>query len=106
MVTLISWLVGELKLKCPSVVGTQANFPLRLHPTAPKSPPEKTRYDTSLGLLTKKFVELLGQSSDGVLDLNLAAETLQVSLNRKVGLLRKTNLRWQNGPEVSTFTNL
>lgn len=45
---------------------------------APKSPPEKTRYDTSLGLLTKKFVDLLAQSSDGVLDLNLAAETLQV----------------------------
>lgn len=52
---------------------------------APKSPPEKTRYDTSLGLLTKKFVDLLAQSSDGVLDLNLAAETLQVSSgpNRK-----------------------
>lgn len=47
---------------------------------APKSPPEKTRYDTSLGLLTKKFVDLLAQSSDGVLDLNLAAETLQVIL--------------------------
>lgn len=46
--------------------------------TAPKSPPEKTRYDTSLGLLTKKFVDLLAQSPDGVLDLNLAAETLQV----------------------------
>lgn len=49
---------------------------------APKSPPEKTRYDTSLGLLTKKFVDLLAQSSDGVLDLNLAAETLQVNWGR------------------------
>ncbi|XP_056300869.1 transcription factor E2F3-like isoform X2 [Pseudoliparis swirei] len=49
---------------------------------APKSPPEKTRYDTSLGLLTKKFVDLLAQSSDGVLDLNLAAETLQVQKRR------------------------
>uniref|UniRef100_A0A3Q0S3C2 E2F transcription factor 3 n=1 Tax=Amphilophus citrinellus TaxID=61819 RepID=A0A3Q0S3C2_AMPCI len=46
------------------------------------SPPEKTRYDTSLGLLTKKFVDLLAQSSDGVLDLNLAAETLQVQKRR------------------------
>ncbi|KAF7654372.1 hypothetical protein LDENG_00070360 [Lucifuga dentata] len=45
-------------------------------PRTPKSPPEKTRYDTSLGLLTKKF------SSDGVLDLNLAAETLQVQKRR------------------------
>ncbi|XP_060906967.1 transcription factor E2F3-like [Labrus mixtus] len=51
-------------------------------PRTPKSPPEKTRYDTSLGLLTKKFVELLAQSSDGVLDLNLAAETLQVQKRR------------------------
>ncbi|KAJ3597268.1 hypothetical protein NHX12_000796 [Muraenolepis orangiensis] len=48
----------------------------------PKSPSEKTRYDTSLGLLTKKFVELLAQSSDGVLDLNQAAETLQVQKRR------------------------
>ncbi|XP_028298430.1 transcription factor E2F3-like isoform X2 [Gouania willdenowi] len=48
----------------------------------PKSPPEKTRYDTSLGLLTKKFVDLLAQSADGVLDLNLAAETLQVQKRR------------------------
>ncbi|XP_061572409.1 transcription factor E2F3-like [Cololabis saira] len=51
-------------------------------PKTPKSPPEKTRYDTSLGLLTKKFVDLLAQSSDGVLDLNLAAETLQVQKRR------------------------
>ncbi|KAI5086017.1 transcription factor E2F3, partial [Silurus meridionalis] len=48
----------------------------------PKSPPEKTRYDTSLGLLTKKFVQLLGQSSDGVVDLNQAAEALNVQKRR------------------------
>lgn len=51
-------------------------------PRTPKSPTEKTRYDTSLGLLTKKFVDLLAQSSDGVLDLNIAAETLQVQKRR------------------------
>ncbi|KAM8827199.1 transcription factor E2F3 [Synchiropus picturatus] len=49
---------------------------------AAKCPPEKTRYDTSLGLLTKKFVDLLAQSADGVLDLNLAADTLQVQKRR------------------------
>ncbi|XP_066539301.1 transcription factor E2F3-like [Hoplias malabaricus] len=48
----------------------------------PKSPSEKTRYDTSLGLLTKKFVQLLGQSSDGVVDLNQAAEVLNVQKRR------------------------
>ena len=31
-----------------------------------KSPLEKTRYDTSLGLLTKKFVNLLRSAPDGV----------------------------------------
>lgn len=65
---------------------TSLPFPFSLvllSSSAPKSPPEKTRYDTSLGLLTKKFVDLLAQSSDGVLDLNLAAETLQVIFRSK-----------------------
>uniref|UniRef100_A0A8C5N0D6 E2F transcription factor 3 n=1 Tax=Leptobrachium leishanense TaxID=445787 RepID=A0A8C5N0D6_9ANUR len=51
-------------------------------PKTPKSPLEKTRYDTSLGLLTKKFIQLLGQSSDGVVDLNRAAEVLKVQKRR------------------------
>uniref|UniRef100_A0A8C9L3D3 E2F/DP family winged-helix DNA-binding domain-containing protein n=1 Tax=Serinus canaria TaxID=9135 RepID=A0A8C9L3D3_SERCA len=41
-----------------------------------------TRYDTSLGLLTKKFIQLLSQSPDGVLDLNRAAEVLKVQKRR------------------------
>ncbi|CAJ1061795.1 transcription factor E2F3-like [Xyrichtys novacula] len=61
---------------------TVANGARLKTPRTPKSPPEKTRYDTSLGLLTKKFVDLLAQSADGVLDLNLAAETLQVQKRR------------------------
>nr|XP_055066755.1 transcription factor E2F3-like [Misgurnus anguillicaudatus] len=48
----------------------------------PKSPSEKTRYDTSLGLLTKKFLQLLAQSSDGVVDLNQASEILKVQKRR------------------------
>ncbi|KAJ8353740.1 hypothetical protein SKAU_G00213070 [Synaphobranchus kaupii] len=51
-------------------------------PRTPKSPSEKTRYDTSLGLLTKKFLQLLGQSPDGVVDLNHAAEVLKVQKRR------------------------
>ncbi|NXX91796.1 E2F3 factor, partial [Centropus bengalensis] len=51
-------------------------------PKTPKSPSEKTRYDTSLGLLTKKFIQLLSQSPDGVLDLNRAAEVLKVQKRR------------------------
>lgn len=37
------------------------------------------RYDSSLGLLTKKFVNLVEAAPDGVLDLNKAADALQVS---------------------------
>ncbi|KAM5247345.1 transcription factor E2F2 isoform 2-T2 [Ctenodactylus gundi] len=51
-------------------------------PKTPKSPGEKTRYDTSLGLLTKKFIYLLSESKDGVLDLNWAAEALDVQKRR------------------------
>ncbi|XP_053101500.1 transcription factor E2F3 isoform X2 [Hemicordylus capensis] len=51
-------------------------------PKTPKSPSEKTRYDTSLGLLTKKFIQLLSQSPDGVVDLNKAAEELKVQKRR------------------------
>ncbi|MGH0134711.1 UNVERIFIED_CONTAM: hypothetical protein FKN15_032434 [Acipenser sinensis] len=50
--------------------------------SSPKNPSEKTRYDTSLGLLTKKFIQLLGQSADGVVDLNRAAEVLKVQKRR------------------------
>ncbi|NWW81686.1 E2F2 factor, partial [Climacteris rufus] len=51
-------------------------------PRTPKSPGEKTRYDTSLGLLTKKFIHLLNESPDGVVDLNRAAEVLEVQKRR------------------------
>ncbi|XP_022088780.1 transcription factor E2F3-like [Acanthaster planci] len=51
-------------------------------PRAAKSPLEKSRYDTSLGLLTKRFVGLLRGAHDGVLDLNQAAEVLKVQKRR------------------------
>ncbi|KAK9062675.1 hypothetical protein SSX86_019864 [Deinandra increscens subsp. villosa] len=40
------------------------------------------RYDSSLGLLTKKFINLIKHAEDGVLDLNKAAETLEVQKRR------------------------
>ncbi|KAJ0972743.1 hypothetical protein J5N97_020702 [Dioscorea zingiberensis] len=40
------------------------------------------RYDSSLGLLTKKFINLLKHAHDGILDLNKAAETLEVQKRR------------------------
>lgn len=36
------------------------------------------RYDSSLGLLTKKFVDLVSAAPGGILDLNRAAESLSV----------------------------
>merc|ERR1712141_851190 len=43
---------------------------------------EKTRYETSLGLLTKKFVSLFHSSPSGSVDLNRASETLNVQKRR------------------------
>jgi len=40
------------------------------------------RYDSSLGLLTKKFVSLLTEAKDGDLDLNTAAIALKVQKRR------------------------
>ncbi|KAG2464329.1 E2F1 factor, partial [Polypterus senegalus] len=47
-----------------------------------KSPGEKSRYDTSLNLTTKRFLELLSQSPDGVVDLNVASQILKVQKRR------------------------
>lgn len=63
-------------------LNVKANFLICASASAPKTPREKSRYDTSLGLLTKKFCQLLAQSSDGVLDLNQAADTLNVQKRR------------------------
>lgn len=41
-----------------------------------------SRYDSSLGLLTKKFVQLLQDAPKGVLDLNIAASALGVQKRR------------------------
>uniref|UniRef100_A0A1B6CH38 E2F/DP family winged-helix DNA-binding domain-containing protein n=1 Tax=Clastoptera arizonana TaxID=38151 RepID=A0A1B6CH38_9HEMI len=74
-----------------------------------------TRYDTSLGLLTKKFVGLLKCSPRGVVDLNVASEQLEVQKRRiyditnvleGIGILEKkskNNIQWRGGqmPEVS-----
>lgn len=73
-----------------------------------------SRYDSSLGLLTKKFVELVTKAEDGVLDLNQAADMLSVQKRRiyditnvleGIGLLEKkskNNIQWKfTGPNLS-----
>lgn len=61
--------------------------------------PQRTRYETSLGQLTRKFIGLLQQSHDGSINLNDASGILQVQKRRiyditnvleGVGLLHKT----------------
>ncbi|CAJ2642957.1 transcription factor E2FC-like isoform X2 [Trifolium pratense] len=65
------------------------------------------RYDSSLGLLTKKFVTLIQDAKDGTLDLNKTAEVLEVQKRRiyditnvleGIGLIEKTSknhIRWK-----------
>lgn len=87
-------------------------------PVKPQKPAadEKTapcRYDSSLGLLTTKFVNLLKDSQDGVLDLNKAAETLKVQKRRiyditnvleGIGIIEKkskNNIKWRHQADAS-----
>lgn len=81
-----------------------------------KAPGQHTsRYDSSLGLLTKKFCKLVEDADDGVLDLNKAAEALSVQKRRiyditnvleGIGLIEKkskNNIQWKGagGSEAS-----
>lgn len=67
------------------------------------------RYDSSLGLLTRKFVDLVSTAPSGILDLNKAAESLSVQKRRiyditnvleGIGLIEKkskNNIQWRGG---------
>jgi len=77
----------------------------------------QTRYDTSLGLLTKKFIGLLEDSSDGVVNLNIASEKLDVQKRRiyditnvleGIGILEKkskNNIQWKGGNACGSDKN-
>ena len=67
-----------------------------------------SRFEKSLGLLTTKFVHLLQEAEGGILDLKLAADTLNVKQKRRIyditnvlegiGLIEKKNkncIQWQ-----------
>ncbi|KAG7610008.1 E2F/DP family winged-helix DNA-binding domain [Arabidopsis suecica] len=82
------------------------------------------RYDSSLGLLTKKFINLIKQAEDGILDLNKAADTLEVQKRRiyditnvleGIGLIEKTlknRIQWKGldvskpGETIESIANL
>ncbi|KAI8905363.1 E2F/DP family winged-helix DNA-binding domain-containing protein [Powellomyces hirtus] len=66
-----------------------------------------SRFDSSLGILTKKFIDALRQCSNGTLDLNQAASQLNVQKRRiyditnvleGINLIEKTtknHIRWK-----------
>ncbi|KAL2503138.1 Transcription factor E2FA [Forsythia ovata] len=74
---------------------------------SPLTPAGSCRYDSSLSLLTKKFINLIKCAEDGELDLNKAADTLQVQKRRiyditnvleGIGLIEKklkNRIRWK-----------
>lgn len=92
-----------------SVVESPSNGSSSASNSAKKRYSEGTRYDTSLGLLTKKFVDLLAGSPNGVVDLNVASSTLKVQKRRiyditnvleGIGILEKkskNNIQWKCG---------
>ncbi|XP_071699863.1 transcription factor E2FC-like [Rutidosis leptorrhynchoides] len=75
--------------------------------------PSTCRYDSSLGLLTKKFVRLLDEDQDGTIDLNKAAVILDVRKRRiyditnvleGIGLVEKASknhIRWKGDGTLS-----
>ncbi|KAF3784098.1 Transcription factor, partial [Nymphaea thermarum] len=85
------------------IPGSNADSP----PDNSLTPSNSCRYDSSLGLLTKKFVNLIKYAEDGSIDLNQAAETLEVQKRRiyditnvleGIGLIEKqlkNRIRWK-----------
>ncbi|XP_067227590.1 transcription factor E2F1 [Chanodichthys erythropterus] len=91
-------------------------------PRVPKVATEKSRYDTSLNLTTKRFLDLLAQSPDGVVDLNWASQVLDVQKRRIYDITNvlegihliskksKNNIQWLgnriDGASVARFQEL
>ncbi|XP_029579022.1 transcription factor E2F1 [Salmo trutta] len=91
-------------------------------PRVPKLSTEKSRYDTSLNLTTKRFLDLLAQSPDGVVDLNWASQVLEVQKRRIYDITNvlegiqliskksKNNIQWLgnriDGASVSRYQDL
>ncbi|XP_034560986.1 transcription factor E2F3 [Notolabrus celidotus] len=71
---------GSPKHPWPVNLNSEEGFPP--DSMAPTSLLEKSRDDTSLGFLTRRFAEKLRQSIDGVLDLNLAAQEFNIPKRR------------------------
>lgn len=99
----------KTEFKAPPPKRQRRNSPAKKH----------TRFDTSLGILTKKFTTLLEQSTNGVVNLNQASEELGVQKRRiyditnvleGIGILEKkskNNIQWKGGTKGShAYTTL
>lgn len=76
-----------------------------------------SRYDSSLGMLTKKFLNLIEDTEDGILDLNKAADLLKVQKRRiyditnvleGVGVIEKkskNNIQWKANAPLGNAEN-
>jgi hypothetical protein len=80
---------GSTLAASPRDEGSMSSHSRPLHPSpasgrlgTPSSLSHPSRYDSSLGLLTKKFVQILRSSPDNSLDLNRAASELGVQKRR------------------------
>ncbi|KAL3312936.1 Transcription factor e2f4 [Cichlidogyrus casuarinus] len=89
------------------------------YPMDQQSIKDINRHEKSLGLLTEKFVQLLKEAPDGILDLKMAADFLAVRQKRRIyditnvlegiGLIEKrtkNSIQWKggsaatNGPDI------
>ncbi|XP_020572215.1 transcription factor E2FB-like isoform X2 [Phalaenopsis equestris] len=79
-----SSIIGVKRQRNPKSSRNKKSVPSYTGPSDgnPVSALSTCRYDSSLGLLTKKFINLLQQAEDGTLDLNKAAEILDVQKRR------------------------
>ncbi|KAM3758651.1 hypothetical protein ACB098_01G061100 [Castanea mollissima] len=109
-------LANDLPLKPESRTGgkhqTQSKAPKHTKSGTQKTDIANCRYDSSLGLLTKKFISLIQEAKDGTLDLNHTADILQVQKRRiyditnvleGIGLIEKTSknhIRWKGYGDV------
>ncbi|KAJ0025188.1 hypothetical protein Pint_09387 [Pistacia integerrima] len=108
--------VNDPLLEPESCIGGMLTFILSLLslPEAPSgwNPANSCRYDSSLGLLTRKFINLIHEAKDGTLDLNRTAEVLEVQKRRiyditnvleGIGLIEKTSknhIRWKGSDSL------
>ncbi|CAN6275634.1 unnamed protein product [Urochloa humidicola] len=102
------------KAKC-SKAGSHT--PLSIAAVSPGNPPTPAgpcRFDSSLALLTKRFVDLFKKAQDGILDLNTTADKLDVKKRRiyditnvleGIGLIEKKSknrICWKGSDEAGT----